>query len=90
MFYILLYTMYIYEVSRNDNYGYDQYDGFVCCAKTRSDALKTHPSGDDLQWEKYGWTWVSIKNIQKLSCRNIGKPTRGISPGVILASFNAW
>lgn len=90
--------MYIWLVTRPDVADYDQFEGFVCFAKTEHDARHTWP----IEWLKYTWNgtnwvdeidhsfysdmWIAPKDAL-VKC--IGVATAEMVPGVILTDFKA-
>lgn len=84
----------IWRVSRPDEHGYDEYDSFVCAAKTEKKAREMHP-----WWPLYKWngtTWKSTAREDRgwphpdsLIILELGIANKGIEEGVLCASFNA-
>lgn len=95
--------MYLYLVERTDPVGYDDYDSFVCWAKSGEDARKLHPYGDDsyLLYED-GWHMKFSDGriedspskynswthaVSSLKVWELSRPPK--EPTVVLASYNA-
>jgi len=81
--------MNIYEVSRNDNWDYDDWDAFVVVAPDENTARHTHPNGAKLTFDKDDrcWGWVDLPT--KVDVKLIGTAIPGQEAGVVLGSFNA-
>ena len=70
----------IYLVKRNDDWSYDDYDSFVCIAKSKKEARSFDPTQDGRSWG--GWS------DKDLTITKIGTTTRKKSM-IILSSYNA-
>jgi hypothetical protein len=71
--------MRIYLVERTDKVGWDEYESFVCAAKSTWSARKLQP-------DTYGW----VTNPETLKVKLIGEANKGITePLVLHASFKA-
>ena len=52
--------MNIYKVTRTDDWGYDNYDSFICIANNQEEAIEMPP---DVEYESViGW----VRDIKKL------------------------
>jgi hypothetical protein len=93
--------MRIYLVKRTDDWGYDDYDSFVCYAKSAYSARQMHPD-EEIYWDKKEKKWIYkpmkdydswsnwVTDLESLEVKLIGEANKGISESkVILASFNA-
>jgi len=75
--------MKIYKVERpNGEWGYDEYDSFVCVASSEEDARKMHPGGIDGTWA----TWPCSPD--RLEVTEIGTASPDTAARVFLVSFN--
>jgi len=73
--------MKIFKVERpEDDWGYNEYDGFVVIAENEAEARNTQPSSLQEQWPV---------SPNKLIVTEIGEANPDVKPGVILASFVA-
>jgi hypothetical protein len=81
--------MNLYLVERRDRIGYHEFDSFVCRAETESEARAMHPN-DDGSPTLYsdGRVWP-VGDRSTLVVTWIGEARTIITPGVVLASFNA-
>lgn len=77
--------MNIYLITQDKVKGYDTYDCAVVSAENELDAVSLHPSGDNLQWDKDGGSWVRRHDIGFIKVKLIGASV--VDEGVILASF---
>lgn len=80
--------LYLYLLEQSVNNDYDTYDSCIVAAETEEEARHIRPylSGD---WnDDYPFTsWV--KDPKDVTVKYIGKASKDIKKGVILASFNA-
>lgn len=76
--------MKLYLISQTENNRSDTYDSAVVCAADEDAARNIQP-GDD--WGAKYLTWCS--GPEKVAVRYIGEAAPDLSPGVVLASFNA-
>ena len=81
--------MKIWLVAQPEKYvGYDEFDAFVCVARTEEEARGLFPGN----WESQDWssTWVSKDMLHTLNVTLLGNAIgQYTEPSVILASFNA-
>ena len=82
------YNMKIYEISQNEENGYDTYSSAIVIANTKEEAANVHPSFYSKWEDKYSRVWCSTPEAVYVKELGIytGKET---IPGVILASFHA-
>jgi hypothetical protein len=88
---------FLYLVSRNDSWGYDEYSEFVVCASSEDEAKRTHPSGafSEADWiDKEGYNtkyhgWVKPSQIDTLTVKLIGFAEPTLEKGVVCASYHA-
>lgn len=81
--------MKLYRISQTQNLGYDTYDSAVVCAPNEETARNIHPGEAKMLFGRTGFdrTWCSMP--EDVLVEYIGKATKGINQGVIVASFNA-
>ena len=48
--------MKLFKVERTDDWGYDEYSDFVCCANSEDEAVRMHPGNQDENPPMYNWT----------------------------------
>lgn len=77
----------LWLISQDENENYDTYDSAVVAAATEQEARETHPSGDPADWGKSYSGWC--KSPDQVKATLIGVASRGVQPGVVIASFNA-
>lgn len=77
--------MKLFLLTQNANIDYDTYDSCVVCAENKEDAVKIHPDGFTLDWDRNG-SWVTKDLVE---CIEIGVANPNQKEGVILSSFNA-
>jgi hypothetical protein len=70
--------MKLYNVGRTDYYDYDEYIGFVVCAKSEEDTLAVIDENIDRS------TWAAP---QYVVIEEIGTAKKGLKRGIILDSF---
>ena len=83
--------MKLFLVKRLDDWGYDEFDSFVCAAKSSDDALKMHPIwdwNDDGKKDHIDTGEIPWLEKDKLSVTEIGESNTD-EEKVIIASFNA-
>ncbi len=82
--------LYLYLVERTDNWGYDDYDAFVCAAASEDDARNMRPEGLHAEWDRIFDPWVHSSAKDTLKVTLIGRASRTTKePQVVLASYNA-
>jgi len=79
--------MNIYKLTRNDNWGHDDYDSIVVIAENERDAINIGTNGDKIDWNERYTSWVSSPIL--LDVELIGTAKEGSVAGCVLASFNA-
>lgn len=78
--------MNIYLVERPGQEDYDQYQRFVVCADSETEARQTDASGDGTHHtDEFFW----VKDIKNLKITYLGKADGNIKPGVIMYQYNA-
>lgn len=91
--------MKLWLVKRPDGNGYDEYDAFICAAKTEDAARETHPDYGPGSWVGRGWD-EDNSTLEDLCCGSWPVHPAAVSvtciadhtdlpAGVVLASFNA-
>lgn len=79
--------MNIYKIYQNVVGGYDVYDSAVVAALSAEKARFMHPNGKILtDYEGITDTWTAPANV---NVEYLGKASRKVKSGVIVASFNA-
>ena len=79
--------MNIYKLTRNDDWGYDDYDSIIVIADNKEDAINIDPYGNKVDWTNPRSPWVCSPIL--LDVELIGTATEGSVFGCVLASFNA-
>ena len=85
--------MKLWQVTRNNQGGYDTYSDFIVAAETEDDARKTHPDGDRWNGKKWisaaghEWNDSSWTEPDNVTVKEIGTAAEGIE-GVQCASFH--
>ena len=81
--------MNIYLITQKHNNGWDTFDSAVVLAKTKAEAILTHPDEYKKDWDgtddEYG-AWVEAALV---TCYKIGVADDGLSAQVLCSSFNA-
>lgn len=78
-------TIYLWLIEQNSNQGYDTYDSAIVAARTKLEAMATHPGGDTFGRD-YG-TWAD--RPEQVTARCIGVTTTEACGTVVCASINA-
>lgn len=92
--------MNIYSVKRTDTIGWDEYDSFVCYAKTEKDARSIFPHSsyerkvskfnEEGAWDNvWDSSWVMSEDIDSLAVTLIGTSDKVEEEKIIVSSFNA-
>ena len=92
--------MFIYLVERISQHGWDDYDSFVCVAKSPRHARRLHPSDEAYKWNEEASAWEAPSGYRPphnsgwvLPCETnvtlLGRAKRGQPLGIVCASFNA-
>lgn len=81
--------MKIFSVYQNIVYGFDTFDSFVIICEDEEIARKTDPHGQLITWEDDTYSWVGLKNIDKVEIEYLGEAKEGSERGIVCASFNA-
>lgn len=76
--------MNIYKVTRPGEEKSNEYDSFICCARTKDDAIRIYPNEEGA----YDDFWINIDEIGTLEVVELGKADDSTEEGVLLASFN--
>lgn len=83
--------MNLYLISQETNNDYDTFDSAVVCAPDELAARNMHPSGEcesatECELEIRRGSWCAPEHVM---VQYLGKATKGLKQGVVLASFNA-
>jgi hypothetical protein len=78
--------MNVYKISQNVNNGYDTYDAAIVVAKSKKEARNIMP-GDYVKWNDLYSSWCQTPD--EVEVELIGKATKKIPAGLVLASYNA-
>lgn len=76
--------MKLFLLTQNVNNNYNTYDACVVCAQSKEEAVKIHPDGETLDWDRNG-SWATKDLVE---CVEIGIANQAQGKGVILASYN--
>ncbi len=77
----------LYLLSQSENNDYDTYDSCVVCSENEDDAKTIRPDGYVfLENDWRGGCWAN--HLSAISCEEIGIAKKGLTRGVICASFN--
>ena len=79
--------MNIYKLTRNDKWGYDDYDSLIVIAENEKDAINIDPRGDQMNWNNCRSCWVDSPILINVELIGVAKPFSTV--GCVLASFNA-
>lgn len=93
-------NLYLVNLPRSKNLGYDSYDSFIVCCENEQTARETHPGSAEMgisQWGRkltkgevyYDSAWIKPEQIDSLTVEKIGTADSSQKKEIILSSYNA-